>query len=138
MTKGVEATEAHVQAVTGHKPGHRVTFNHIKSLVVEEEFHRPNHTRHMTICTLKLKNGFVVLGTSTPADPDKYDSSLGAQLAYDDALRKVWPLEGYLLRERLSRGNMAGGDPELGSATENDEGSTVKMGTAVERNEATS
>ena len=56
----------------------------------------------MTICVCVLDNGWVLLGKSAPADPANYDVDKGATFARDDALRQMWPLEGYLLREKLS------------------------------------
>ena len=56
----------------------------------------------LTICILVLQNGFTVIGKSAPASPDNFDPVLGQKLAYEDAVRQVWPLMGYELRERLS------------------------------------
>lgn len=55
----------------------------------------------MTIAILKLQNGYTVMGQSACADPANYDKALGEKIAYDDAIKKIWPLEGYLLRQRL-------------------------------------
>lgn len=54
-----------------------------------------------TICQLFLQNGFVVIGTSACVDPANYNQGLGERFAYEDAINKVWPLEGYLLAEEL-------------------------------------
>lgn len=56
----------------------------------------------MTICILVMKNGFVVVGKSAPASPANFNRALGQKLAYEDAIRQLWPLEGYALRERLA------------------------------------
>lgn len=55
-----------------------------------------------TICMITLKNGFKVLGHSTPADPRNHDAAVGRRYAYDNAFRQLWQLEGYLLVEYLS------------------------------------
>ncbi len=55
----------------------------------------------LTLCALVLDNGWVLTGQSAPADPTNFDKEKGKTFAYEDALRKLWPLEGYLLRERL-------------------------------------
>ena len=52
-----------------------------------------------------VKNGFKVVGKSAPASPENFDPEKGRELAYEDAFRQLWPLEGYLLRERLAAGN---------------------------------
>lgn len=55
----------------------------------------------LTICLMVLKNGFTIIGKSAPASPDNFSSELGKKLAYDDAVKQVWPLMGYELRQRL-------------------------------------
>ena len=42
-----------------------------------------------------------MLGKSAPASPANFNPELGAKFAYEDAVRQVWQLEGYLLREQL-------------------------------------
>lgn len=54
-----------------------------------------------TVCQLFMENGFVVIGTSACVDPANYNKGLGERFAYEDALNKVWPLEGYLLAQEL-------------------------------------
>lgn len=56
----------------------------------------------MTLCFLVMQNGFVVVGKSAPASPENFDESKGRQFAYEDAIKQLWPLEGYALRDRLS------------------------------------
>lgn len=55
----------------------------------------------LTICVLELRNGFTIIGKSAPASPANFDADLGAKLAYEDAVRQIWPLMGYALRDRL-------------------------------------
>lgn len=55
----------------------------------------------MTICFLVLKNGFVVLGKSAPASPENFDEAKGRTFAREDAIRQLWPLMGFALRDRL-------------------------------------
>jgi len=56
----------------------------------------------MTLCVLVMDNGFVVLGKSAPASPENFDAEKGKRFAYEDAIKQLWPLEAYLLREKLS------------------------------------
>lgn len=56
----------------------------------------------MTICFLTMKNGFVVLGKSAPASPENYDEEKGRTFAREDAIRQLWPLMGFSLRDRLA------------------------------------
>lgn len=55
----------------------------------------------LTICVLVLDNGWTLLGKSAPASVENFDRDKGQQFAYEDALKQLWPLEGYLLRENL-------------------------------------
>lgn len=56
----------------------------------------------LTICILVMRNGFTVIGKSAPASPENFDEEKGRRFAYEDAIKQLWPLEGYALRERLS------------------------------------
>lgn len=56
----------------------------------------------LSICLLVMRNGFTVVGKSAPAHPDNYDPELGQRFAYEDAIRQLWPLMGYALRDRLA------------------------------------
>ncbi|HEV2225053.1 MAG TPA: Gp49 family protein [Candidatus Acidoferrales bacterium] len=56
----------------------------------------------LTVCALKLKNGFIATGESAPASPENFDADLGRKIARDNARSKIWALEGYLLRSQLS------------------------------------
>lgn len=56
----------------------------------------------LSICILVMRNGFTVIGKAAPASPENFDRALGIKLAYEDAVRQVWPLMGYALRERLA------------------------------------
>ena len=55
----------------------------------------------LTICIIEMWNGFQVVGTSACADPANFDRNIGERYAYDAAFKQLWPLEGYLLREKL-------------------------------------
>ncbi len=56
----------------------------------------------LTICILVMRNGFTVIGKSAPASPENFDPEKGKRFAYEDAIKQLWPLEGYALRERLA------------------------------------
>lgn len=55
----------------------------------------------LSICILVMQNGFTIIGKAAPASPANFDRNLGIKLAYEDAVRQVWPLMGYALRDRL-------------------------------------
>ena len=54
-----------------------------------------------TICQLTMENGFTIEGQSACVSADNYNQHLGEKYAYEDALNKVWPFEGYLLAEQI-------------------------------------
>lgn len=64
----------------------------------------------LTICLLVTRSGFTIIGKSAPASAANFDAELGAKLAYEDAVRQLWPLMGYALRERLSASEPTGGE----------------------------
>lgn len=57
----------------------------------------------ITLCVLTLENGYTVTGESACADPANYDQEKGEAYAEEAAIDKVWPLEGYLLKEKLHK-----------------------------------
>lgn len=78
----------------------------IDMTVKSASFHVFPGTNH-TVCCLTLKNGFTIVGESSCIDPLEFRKDIGKSWAYDDAKRKVWQLEGYLLKDRLSKENQA-------------------------------
>jgi hypothetical protein len=59
-----------------------------------------------TLCILDLENGFSVKGISACVDPAEFDLSLGRKYAFEEAFQKIWPLEGYLLAQKLFEGKV--------------------------------
>lgn len=55
----------------------------------------------LTVCLLVTRSGFTIVGKSAPASPENFNADLGCKLAYEDAIRQLWPLMGYELRQRL-------------------------------------
>lgn len=55
----------------------------------------------LTFCVLTLKNGFTVTGESACASPENFDAEIGRKIARENAINKVWMLEGYLLKQQL-------------------------------------
>lgn len=79
----------------------RLNPQHIDSVIVSEQYYVfPNTT--MTVCALTLKNGFIVVGESAAASPENFDAEIGRKIARENARNKIWALEGYLLRSKLS------------------------------------
>lgn len=63
----------------------------------------------LTLCVLVMSNGFVVVGKSAPASPENYNRELGEKFSFEDAVRQVWPLEGYQLCTRLQENSAKAG-----------------------------
>lgn len=80
----------------------RVTPENLESVIVSEQYHVFAGTT-FTACLLTLKNGYTVLGESACASPENFNAELGRKIARENAKNKIWSLEGYLLREKLSQ-----------------------------------
>ena len=84
------------------KTPHRVALDEMLKKVADEEIIYPESIPAMTIMIMTTKTGYAVVGKAVPADPANYDADLGIKFAREDCIRQLWPLEAYLLRERLS------------------------------------
>jgi hypothetical protein len=80
----------------------RLTPDAIDGVIDLAQYHRFEGTT-CTVCALTLANGYVVIGKSAAASPENFDEELGRKIAFDDARRQIWALEGYLLRQKLSQ-----------------------------------
>ncbi len=100
-TPALELTDK--QSADVQKTRFRVSLDSIKAKIEHIDYIHPARHAHMTICLVTMKNGFISLGKSTPADPDNFDPKLGQQFALEDAMRHLWVLEAYLLREIMSK-----------------------------------
>lgn len=98
----LKTTDEMSQAV--QKTPNRVSLESLEAKITEKEFIYPAGRPSMTIVIVYLENGFVVVGKSAPADPENFNEELGRQFAYEDAVRQIWPLEAYLLNEKLHKG----------------------------------
>ena len=78
----------------------RVTPRELDGKIAAELYHVfPGTT--LTVCCLILENGYAVTGQSAAASQENFDEEIGRKIARVDAREKIWPLEGYLLREHL-------------------------------------
>jgi hypothetical protein len=57
----------------------------------------------LTFCVLVLRNGYTVHGVSACASPENFNAELGRRIARENAVREMWPLMGYALREKLAK-----------------------------------
>ncbi|HDS2351045.1 TPA: hypothetical protein QIC98_003323 [Enterobacter hormaechei subsp. xiangfangensis] len=111
------AIEQEIQAKGLTAP--RVTPQHIDSVILEEHYFTAydgiraanmgvgdawtahKSTDLLTFCVLVLRNGFTVTGESACASPENFDPEIGRKIARENAVNKIWMLEGYLLKQRL-------------------------------------
>lgn len=110
---GLQATEAQSAAVA-KSPDTRVKLADIEAAIAAENYFtvgaaldalgQPKSDAHdvMTICIITMRNGFMVIGKTAPADPANFDAKLGRDFAREDAVRQLWPLMGFSLRDRLA------------------------------------
>ena len=56
----------------------------------------------LTVCCLTLQNGFTVTGESACASPENFNAEIGEEIARSNARDKIWALEGYLLKDKLT------------------------------------
>ncbi len=113
MTSSLETTDAESAAV--QKTPNRVSLDFLKSEIAGQytftahdavsgcDMPALDALKVLTICVLVMKNGFTIIGKSAPADAENFDRKLGEKFAYEDAVRQLWPLEGYRLRSELAQ-----------------------------------
>ncbi|HAS0812490.1 TPA: hypothetical protein I3316_002273 [Enterobacter hormaechei subsp. xiangfangensis] len=101
----------------------RVTPDHIESVIASEHYftaqngvrgeqfetkfadevdYGPEELDLLTFCVLVLRNGFTVTGESACASPENFDPEIGRKIARENAVNKIWMLEGYLLKQKLT------------------------------------
>lgn len=54
------------------------------------------------VCELTLRNGFTVRGEAATVSKANFNEEIGKTVSRENARKKVWELEGYLLQERLT------------------------------------
>ena len=96
----LEMSDAESKAV--QKTPNRVSLELMTAKILQEEYINPVAMPHLTIVVIVLENGFALVGKSAPADPENFDADLGRKFAREDAIRQMWQLEGYALREKMS------------------------------------
>ncbi len=79
----------------------RLTPELIDATIERENYHVFPSTQ-LTVCCLSLKNGFAITGESACASPENFNADIGREIAFENARDKIWQLEGYLLKQKLS------------------------------------
>lgn len=99
MDKDEQVIEAEIQSKGLNAP--RLSPEGVDAVIIGEDYCVfPGTT--LTVCCLKLRNGFVVTGESATVRPENFDAELGRKIARSNARDKIWALEGYALKEKLS------------------------------------
>lgn len=94
-----QAIEARIQASGLDAP--RLSPEKIDAVIVGEDYHVfPGTT--LTVCCLKLKNGFTVTGESATVSLENFRADIGREIARNNAREKIWVLEGYVLRGTIA------------------------------------
>jgi Phage protein (N4 Gp49/phage Sf6 gene 66) family len=96
-------TEDELKARAAKSGARRISLEDVNKSIVSEHYLNPVELHPLTICVLKLENGFMVTGHSAPAILDNYDETVGRRLARDKAVAQIWMLLGYELKERMFR-----------------------------------
>ena len=91
--------EAEIQEKNLNAP--RLTPELIDGAIAKTDFYVFGDTC-LTVCCLTLQNGFTVTGESACASPENFDAGIGQKIARGNARDKIWQLEGYLLKDKLS------------------------------------
>ncbi|PHV12080.1 Gp49 family protein [Chitinimonas sp. BJB300] len=80
----------------------RITERDVHAAIVGEDYHHfANST--LTVCMLRLRNGFTVLGQSACVSRDNFDPVKGREIARRNACDEVWKVLGYDLCEQIHR-----------------------------------
>lgn len=75
----------------------KLTIEEIHGLVAQETYFTHGT---LTLCVLDLTNGAQVTGESNCIDPANHDAEIGRKVALENAIDKIWKLEGYALKTR--------------------------------------
>jgi hypothetical protein len=101
---------------------HRITLDYIKSQIGSAHYMRgfrmvqaaahsdwsakdngiPDSVQNLTICLIVTKSGWTVIGHSTPLSGGNFDETKGREIAYENAVRQLWPLFGFAAKQNAS------------------------------------
>ena len=81
----------------------KVTKEDLEHLVAQSKTTFTNPAGTLTHCVITLPCGYTVTGESACVDPANYHKELGEKYALEQAVEKLWPLEGYLLANDIYR-----------------------------------
>lgn len=82
------------------QPAPTITYESIKKKIRNAQYWE-SPSGKATVCEITLENGFTVRGESAVVCKENFKKDVGRKIAYDNAVDKIWMLEGYLLQEKL-------------------------------------
>lgn len=94
------STPEHIQEKLEGRPN-TVTQQSLTDLMDNAESEEHVFWGKELVISYRLPNGFTILGRSACVDPANFDLAIGQHFAREDAIKKLWALEGYLLQQRL-------------------------------------
>ena len=71
------------------------------SKVIKKETFTMLPSMKVLVCELTLENGYTVRGEAAVVSPENFDLEIGQRISRENARKKVWELEGYLLQQKL-------------------------------------
>lgn len=90
-------TELQLDEQLSSSPAPRVTKEYIESRINDVAYYFIDQT--VTVCSIRIDNGFSVRGESACVNPANFDIEIGKTIAYKNAFDKLWSLFGFLLAE---------------------------------------
>lgn len=78
-----------------------VTKEHLESLVAQSDVEYAVFGNKLTVAVITLPTNFKVTGEASCVDANNFDKALGEKYALENAVEKLWELEGYLLANKL-------------------------------------
>lgn len=78
-----------------------ITQADIDNLIEEAQIDIKTIFDKCTIVAVQLKNGFVLVESSSCVDPANYDEAMGTSICMERIKNKLWELEGYKLQNEL-------------------------------------
>lgn len=94
----MKSLEARIQELRLTAP--RVTMVGLLEKIVGESYTTMPSGKVM-VCELTLQNGFTVRGEAAVVSKENFNDEIGRRVSRENAIEKMWELEGYLLQERL-------------------------------------
>jgi len=82
----------------------KLTIEYLQELIKSTGYFKLDNTT-TTLCVLELHSGFIIVGKSACIDPNDFNDEMGKEIAYKNAVDKLWELEGYYVTRLLADNN---------------------------------